>query len=63
LLIARTNSLPGDTDAAIILDNELSANGSFVIRELVKKGYIVRSRADAPIDTMLNKIAEVRFGV
>jgi hypothetical protein len=55
--------LPGDTDAAIILDNELSANGSFVIRELVKKGYIVRSRADGPIDTMLNKTAEVRFGV
>jgi hypothetical protein len=55
-----TNSLAGSDDAAIIKYNEPRDNGSAVIRDLVKKGYIVRTRADVPIDTLLNRTTEMR---
>jgi hypothetical protein len=41
-----TNSDPGTDEAAILIRNEPIRDGS-KIRDLVKKGYIVRTRADA----------------
>jgi hypothetical protein len=55
-----TNSLPGSSDAAIIKYNEPRDNGSAVIRELVKKNYIVRTRADIPIGTVQNRTTDMR---
>jgi hypothetical protein len=55
-----TNSLPGSPDAAIIKYNEPRDNGSAVIRDLVVKNYIVRTRSDIPIATVQNRTTEMR---
>jgi hypothetical protein len=55
-----TNSLAGSPDAAIIKYNEPRGNGSAVIRDLVQKGYIVRTRADVPMGTVKNRTTEMR---
>ena len=55
-----TNSQVGSPDAAIIKYNEPRNNGSVVIQGLVKKGYIVRTRADVPMGTVKNRTTEMR---
>ncbi|RMZ06422.1 hypothetical protein D0860_05564 [Hortaea werneckii] len=50
-----TNSVEGDSDAAFIKYNNPTKGGSAEIQRLVKKGYIVRTRADTPITTVLEK--------
>lgn len=55
-----TNSVEGSPDAAVIKYNEPRGNGSAEIQRLVRKGYIVRTRADVPIDTVLNRTTEMR---
>ncbi|KAH8728125.1 PLC-like phosphodiesterase [Phaeosphaeriaceae sp. PMI808] len=55
-----TNSLEGSPDGAIIKYNEPRGNGTAVIQDLVKKGYIVRTRSDIPIGTVKNKTIEMR---
>ncbi|OAL04721.1 hypothetical protein IQ06DRAFT_268164 [Phaeosphaeriaceae sp. SRC1lsM3a] len=55
-----TNSLAGSPDAAIIKYNEPRDNGTAVIQDLVKKGYIVRTRSDIPIGTVKNRTTEMR---
>lgn len=55
-----TNALEGSSDAAFIKYNEPRANGTAEIRRLVKKGYLIRTRADIPIDTILNRTTEMR---
>lgn len=49
-----TNSEPGQPDAAFIKRNDpLSGDNQRQIRELVAKGYFVRTRADEPIRMLL----------
>ncbi|KAI4633163.1 hypothetical protein J4E80_000526 [Alternaria sp. BMP 0032] len=55
-----TNALEGSSDAAFIKYNEPRGNGTAEIRRLVKKGYLIRTRADIPIDTILNRTTEMR---
>ncbi|KAI4959827.1 hypothetical protein J4E86_003552 [Alternaria arbusti] len=55
-----TNALEGSSDAAFIKYNEPRANGIAEIQRLVKKGYLIRTRADIPIDTILNRTTEMR---
>jgi hypothetical protein len=55
-----TNSLAGSPDGAIIKYNEPRNNGSAVIQDLVRKGYIVRTRSDVPIGTVKNRTTEMR---
>jgi hypothetical protein len=55
-----TNSLAGSPDAAIIKYNEPRGNGTAVIKDLVKKGYIVRTRSDVPMGTVRNRTTEMR---
>ncbi|RMY99678.1 hypothetical protein D0864_03981 [Hortaea werneckii] len=50
-----TNSIEGDSDAAFIKYNNPTKGGLAEIQRLVKKGYIVRTRADTPITTVLEK--------
>ncbi|KAF2120388.1 PLC-like phosphodiesterase [Lophiotrema nucula] len=50
-----TNSVEGFPDAAFIKYNEPTGADTAEIQRLVKKGYIVRTRADVPIDTVLQK--------
>ena len=50
-----TNSVEGDSDAAFIKYNDPTKGGAAEIQRLVKKGYIVRTRADVPITTVLEK--------
>jgi len=50
-----TNSIEGDSDAAFLKYNDPTGTGQAEIQRLVRKGYIVRTRADTPIDTILNK--------
>ncbi|KAF2489820.1 hypothetical protein BU16DRAFT_531266 [Lophium mytilinum] len=47
-----TNSLEGDADAAFIKHNTPTGDDLAEIQRLVKKGYIVRTRADEPITTV-----------
>ena len=55
-----TNSLEGSTDGAVIKSNEPRGNMTAEIQRLVKKGYIVRTRSDVPLDTVLNRTTEMR---
>ncbi|KAI8932579.1 hypothetical protein NX059_010084 [Plenodomus lindquistii] len=55
-----TNSLEGSPDGAIIKYNEPRGNNTAEIQRLVRKGYIVRTRADLPLDTVLNRTTEMR---
>lgn len=48
-----TNSLPGEADAAFVKRNDPIAQGA-EIRELVERGYYVRTRSDVPIDTVVS---------
>ncbi|KAI6912485.1 FAD/NAD(P)-binding domain-containing protein, partial [Hortaea werneckii] len=50
-----TNSVEGDSDAAFMKYNNPTKGGLIEIQRLVKKGYIVRTRADTPITTLLEK--------
>ncbi|KAF2768248.1 hypothetical protein EJ03DRAFT_274521 [Teratosphaeria nubilosa] len=50
-----TNSVEGSPDAAFIKYNEPRYLGQAEIQRLVRKGYIVRTRSDSPIDTILQK--------
>lgn len=55
-----TNALEGAPDAAVIKYNEPRRNNTAEIQRLVRKGYIVRTRADSPIQTVLNRTTEMR---
>lgn len=50
-----TNSVEGDSDAAFIKYNNPTDGGAAEIQRLVRKGYIVRTRADVPITTVLER--------
>lgn len=49
-----TNAIEGDADAAFIKYNDPQGNNTADIQRLVKKGYILRTRADEPITTVLS---------
>ncbi|OQN97272.1 hypothetical protein B0A48_16814 [Cryoendolithus antarcticus] len=53
-----TNSVEGDADAAFIKYN--SPTNTTDIQRLVRKGYILRTRADEPIVTVLNHDTTMR---
>lgn len=55
-----TNALEGSADCAVIKHNEPRGNDTAEIQRLVKKGYIVRTRADVPLETVLQKSTEMR---
>ena len=55
-----TNSLEGAPDCAFIKHNEPRGDDTAEIQRLVKKGYLVRTRADVPLDTVLNRTTEMR---
>ncbi|CAI9632921.1 unnamed protein product [Alternaria burnsii] len=55
-----TNALEGSPDAAFIKHNEPRGNDTAEIQRLVKKGYLIRTRADVPLDTILNRTTEMR---
>lgn len=55
-----TNSLEGSPDAAVIKHNEPRGNDTAEIQRLVCKGYLVRTRSDVPLDTVLNRTIEMR---
>lgn len=55
-----TNALEGAPDAAIIKYNEPRGNHTAEIQRLVRKGYLVRTRADVPLATVLNRTTEMR---
>ena len=48
-----TNSRPGLPDAAFIKRNEPGGTNTAEIRGLVRKGYLVRTRSDVPLTTVL----------
>ncbi|KAL1645783.1 hypothetical protein SLS58_003667 [Diplodia intermedia] len=48
-----TNSLPGEADAAFIKRNDPSGDNLAQSQELVRKGYLIRTRADEPINSVL----------
>ncbi|KAF2090678.1 hypothetical protein K490DRAFT_62002 [Saccharata proteae CBS 121410] len=47
-----TNSDEGEDDAAFLKRNDPTGDNLEEIRELVRKGYFVRTRADVPIETV-----------
>ena len=49
-----TNSRPGLTDAAFIKRNEPRDANTAQIQDLVRKGYLVRTRSDVPLTTVLS---------
>jgi len=53
-----TNAVEGDADAAFIKKNDPTDTAE--LQRLVKKGYIIRTRADIPIDTVLNRDTTMR---
>jgi hypothetical protein len=55
-----TNALEGSPDCAFIKHNEPTGADLAEIQRLVKKGYIVRTRADVPLDTVLSKNTTMR---
>lgn len=56
-----TNALEGAPDAAFIKYNEPSSATSMAeIQRLVRKGYLVRTRADKSVTTVLNRTTEMR---
>jgi hypothetical protein len=44
----------------VIKHNEPRGNDTAEIQRLVKKGYIVRTRADVPLETVLKRDSEMR---
>jgi hypothetical protein len=55
-----TNALEGSPDCAFIKHNTPTGGDLAEIQRLVKKGYIVRTRADVPLDTVLSKNTTMR---
>ncbi|KAF2183723.1 hypothetical protein K469DRAFT_667990 [Zopfia rhizophila CBS 207.26] len=55
-----TNALEGSPDCAFIKHNEPTGKDLDEIQRLVKKGYIVRTRADVPMDTVLSQNTTMR---
>jgi len=55
-----TNSIEGAPDCAVIKHNEPTGADLAEIQRLVKKGYIVRTRADVPLDTVLSRNTTMR---
>jgi hypothetical protein len=55
-----TNALEGSPDAAFIKANEPRGNNTAEIQRLVRKGYLVRTRSDVPLGTVLNRTTEMR---
>ncbi|PSN74255.1 hypothetical protein BS50DRAFT_567113 [Corynespora cassiicola Philippines] len=55
-----TNSLEGSPDCAFIKHNEPRGSDLGEIQRLVKKGYIVRTRTDVPLETVLSKNTTMR---
>ncbi|KAF2469721.1 uncharacterized protein BDR25DRAFT_304186 [Lindgomyces ingoldianus] len=55
-----TNALEGSPDCAFIKHNQPVGADLVEIQRLVKKGYIVRTRADEPISTVLAKNTTMR---
>ncbi|KAF2795739.1 hypothetical protein K505DRAFT_359899 [Melanomma pulvis-pyrius CBS 109.77] len=55
-----TNALEGSPDCAFIKHNEPTGADLTEIQRLVKKGYIVRTRADVPLDMVLSKNTTMR---
>ena len=49
-----TNSVEGQPDAAMIKENDPTGDYQAEIQRLVKKGYLIRSRADEPLSTVLS---------
>ena len=50
-----TNARPGFQDAAFIKRNEPRGANTAQIQELVRKGYLVRTRSDVPLATVQNE--------
>lgn len=55
-----TNSVEGSPDCAFIKHNEPTGADLYEIQRLVNKGYLVRTRADVPMDTVLSKNTTMR---
>lgn len=53
-----TNGVEGQPDAAFIKKNDPTDTAE--LQRLVRKGYIIRTRADVPIDTVLNRDTKMR---
>jgi hypothetical protein len=53
-----TNGVEGEPDAAFIKKNDPGDTAE--LQRLVKKGYIIRTRADIPIDTVLSRDTSMR---
>jgi hypothetical protein len=47
-----TNGVPGEPDAAFLKRNDPSGANTRRIRDLVRRGYLVRTRADVPLTTV-----------
>jgi hypothetical protein len=47
-----TNSTPGKPDAAFLKRNEPRGDNTARIQELVRQGYLVRTRSDLPLSTV-----------
>ncbi|MGI5212154.1 phosphatidylinositol-specific phospholipase C1-like protein [Plantactinospora sp. CA-290183] len=47
-----TRGNPGDADAAITMVNDPRGTNEATIRDLVKRGYLVRTRSDEPLSTV-----------
>ncbi|RKR87430.1 calcium-dependent phosphoinositide phospholipase C [Micromonospora pisi] len=50
-----TRGNPGDPDAAITMVNDPRGANAATITDLVKRGYIVRTRSDEPLSTVKNE--------
>lgn len=50
-----TQGNPGDPDAAITMVNDPRGANAAVIRDLVQRGYLVRTRSDEPLSTVKNE--------
>jgi hypothetical protein len=49
-----TNSRPGSADAAFIKRNDPTGANTAQIQDLVRRGYLVRTRSDVPLTTILS---------
>lgn len=50
-----TQGRPGDPDAAIMMINDPRGANQAVISDLVARGYLVRTRSDEPLTTMMSE--------
>ncbi|MEO3868781.1 phosphatidylinositol-specific phospholipase C1-like protein [Nonomuraea sp. B12E4] len=50
-----TRGNPGDADAAITMVNDPRGDNEATIRDLVKRGYIVRTRSDEPLRSVIDE--------